>query len=218
MQRKVKAYLSAMPIIDSENELDRLSIECEPQPQSAPSNGSVPSRRRMPSPSPSSISSHSNQSDQKPPRFHVPKFGIYVHNFASKFTFMQISGVESPQAVQKMLNLVQNSKLKSVPTSKQNSYSPVESPLISTISSSRGNSSIKSNSSTPQVVRRIPSFSSTRGNPAYTTELSIDSAASNEDAGNLKFLKMKRERMIYIYILGFHLKRNSTSSIEKRVD
>uniref|UniRef100_A0A914CBY5 Rap guanine nucleotide exchange factor n=1 Tax=Acrobeloides nanus TaxID=290746 RepID=A0A914CBY5_9BILA len=167
MNRKVKAYLATMPIIDSEVELDRLSIECEALPQSAPSNGSSQPRRRMPSPSPSSVSSHSNQSDQKPPRFHVPKFGV-----------------ESPQAVQKMLSLVQNSKVKTVPVSK-NSDSP---------QMSKGTSSIRSNNTTPQVVRRIPSFSNSRN---YTTELSIDSTSSTETNNNL------------------HKKRNSVSSVEK---
>lgn len=121
MLRRVRAYLQAMPIIDSEIELDRISLECEPPALASMQSASVQqlhhnhnqqhpisssststARRRMPSPSPSSLSSQSNQSG-----------GTHSHRSAggmmmgfSKF------GVESPQAVQKMLSLVQNSKIK----------------------------------------------------------------------------------------------------------
>lgn len=98
-------------------------MECEPPaPGTAPipsmsvvmGSGAAPRRHRMPSPSPSSISSHSNQSgDQKQKlMYNMPKFGerfISIVNHKRLFLF---SGVESPQAVQKMLSLVQNSKVK----------------------------------------------------------------------------------------------------------
>ncbi|VDM36624.1 unnamed protein product [Toxocara canis] len=87
MVRKVKSYLAALNVIESEHELDRMSLECEPAQIST-----APTRRRAPSPSPSS---HSNASDQR-------KFSA-----APKF------GVESPQAVQKILSLAQNSRTKS---------------------------------------------------------------------------------------------------------
>lgn len=75
MQRKVKTYLLNMPVIDSEPELDRLSLECEPQAAPAPGSGSAPPRRRIPSPSPSSLSSQSNQSADQKQRMSGPKFG-----------------------------------------------------------------------------------------------------------------------------------------------
>jgi hypothetical protein len=87
MLRKVKAYLGQMPVIDSESELDRISLECEPPapaPPSLPSlhisstnSSTIPVRRRMPSPSPSSLSSHSNQSGEQKQRVHLPKFGTH---------------------------------------------------------------------------------------------------------------------------------------------
>lgn len=85
MQRKVKAYLDKMPTIDQEMDLDRLSLDCEPPANAinAGNSSMPPSRRRMPSPSPSSLSSHSSQSaavaslieQQKQQRMHLPKFG-----------------------------------------------------------------------------------------------------------------------------------------------
>uniref|UniRef100_A0AC35U876 Rap guanine nucleotide exchange factor 2 n=1 Tax=Rhabditophanes sp. KR3021 TaxID=114890 RepID=A0AC35U876_9BILA len=133
MVKKVKAYLEEMKICDNENELDKMSYDCEP-PQNASSGtaSTGTSRRRAPSPSSSSISSHSNQSEQLP-RFHGPKFGV-----------------ESPQAVQKMLSLVQNSRVKSSNNSK--GVSPINSPMMS-------NRSTASKRSNP-TVGRIPSFSS----------------------------------------------------------
>ena len=77
MLRKVKSYLNTLQVIDSESELDRMSLDCEPMPPGASMIGSssaAQQRRRGPSPSPSSLSSHSNQSDQKNQRF-APKFG-----------------------------------------------------------------------------------------------------------------------------------------------
>ncbi len=88
MVRKVKAYLCNLQVVDSESELDRLSLECEPQlntgtlltedvqvlaqHQSICPNwcaGSVSNvsvgRKRMPSPSPSSGSSLSNASESR---------------------------------------------------------------------------------------------------------------------------------------------------------
>lgn len=80
MLRKVKAYLAAMPTIELETELDRLSLDCEPPAHLVGGNSSIPqTRKRMPSPSPSSLSSHSSQSaaliDKQ--RMHLPKFGIF---------------------------------------------------------------------------------------------------------------------------------------------
>uniref|UniRef100_A0A0N4Z7T1 Rap guanine nucleotide exchange factor 2 n=1 Tax=Parastrongyloides trichosuri TaxID=131310 RepID=A0A0N4Z7T1_PARTI len=133
MIKKVKSYLDVMKICDNENELDKLSAECEPPQNSSSGNASTgTSRRRAPSPSSSSISSHSNQSEQFN-RFHTPKFGV-----------------ESPQAVQKMLSLVQNSKIK--PTSNNKGFSPMQSPMLN---NNRGNQK-----RTNAGIGRIPSFSS----------------------------------------------------------
>jgi len=143
MFRKVKAYLKTMPVIDSEIELDRISLECEPPaPGSMPTNGSAgymqsgssaPVRRRMPSPSSSSLSSQSTQSADQKHREKVvgnlPKFGI-----------------ESPHAVQKMLSLVQNSKVKIQasrgysPISVTTQRSPLKPPSMSSGSSQRKSS------------------------------------------------------------------------------
>lgn len=76
MVRRVKSYLANMDVIDNENELDKLSLECEPQVGS--SNSTAPNipfgRRHMPSPSPSSVSSLSGVSDNAK-RAVGPKFG-----------------------------------------------------------------------------------------------------------------------------------------------
>uniref|UniRef100_A0A1I7WWR4 Ras-GEF domain-containing protein n=1 Tax=Heterorhabditis bacteriophora TaxID=37862 RepID=A0A1I7WWR4_HETBA len=89
MVRKVKSYLEGLHVVDVEGELDRLSYDIEPQQQG-------PRPRRAPSPTPSSLSSQSAGSSSTDHR-----------RFAGS-----MFGVESPQAVQKMLALVQNSKMK----------------------------------------------------------------------------------------------------------
>lgn len=108
MIRKVKAYLLDIPFIESESELDRRSMECEPPApgtntlgsgfitnntnNAGQSTGSAfdkaaflrPVRRRMASPSPSSLSSHSTQStstaefQKQQQKIHGPKFGIFT--------------------------------------------------------------------------------------------------------------------------------------------
>ncbi|KAK6039716.1 RasGEF domain protein [Cooperia oncophora] len=105
MVRKVKSYLDGLRVVDSETELDRLSYDIEPQPQG-------PRVRRAPSPSPSSLSSQSAESNSTDQR---------------RFKAGGMFGVDSPQAVQKMLGLVQTSKSKGA-------ASPMPSPA-STVSS-----------------------------------------------------------------------------------
>lgn len=105
MVRKVKAYLEGHQVIDNEMELDRLSYDIEPHVQSrgdfhwvlfkqfsspeflAANRGAI---RRPPSPT---LSTHSSQSAGSSEQRKFP---------GAKF------GVESPQAMQKMLTLVQN--------------------------------------------------------------------------------------------------------------
>ncbi|KAM3725939.1 Rap guanine nucleotide exchange factor [Dirofilaria immitis] len=127
MVRKVKSYLSNLNVVDCETDLDQLSYECEPSHGSA----SV-TRRRAPSPSPSSLSSQSSTSDQH--RISAPKFGV-----------------ESPYAVQKMLSLAQNSRLKQGNSGNLMPISPLQSPLLSSKGVRLRN--------TPLPVRRIPSGS-----------------------------------------------------------
>ncbi|KHJ94971.1 RasGEF domain protein [Oesophagostomum dentatum] len=105
MVRKVKSYLDGLKVVDTESELDRLSYDIEPQQ-------SGPRVRRAPSPSPSSVSSQSAESNSTDQR---------------RFRGGGMFGVDSPQAVQKMLGLVQTSKSKGVP-------SPSQSPAFSSAS------------------------------------------------------------------------------------
>uniref|UniRef100_A0A915JDW7 Uncharacterized protein n=1 Tax=Romanomermis culicivorax TaxID=13658 RepID=A0A915JDW7_ROMCU len=96
MVRRVKSYLSNLNVIENENELDKMSLECEAQPLSSLGvANSSQNRRRLPSPSPSSASSASRTSSEANKRNLQPKFGV-----------------ESPQAVQRMLALVDHSKTK----------------------------------------------------------------------------------------------------------
>lgn len=103
MIRKVKSYLSELPFIESESELDRRSMECEPPAPGTNTLGSGfttnininqnasnnfdkttflrPVRRRMASPSSSSLSSHSTLStstSEIQKRTHMPKFGNFL--------------------------------------------------------------------------------------------------------------------------------------------
>ncbi|VDO26692.1 unnamed protein product [Haemonchus placei] len=91
MVRKVKSYLDGLRVVDSESELDRLSYDLEPQQPGL-------RVRRAPSPSPSSLSSQSAESNSTEQRRFKSGGGMF--------------GVDSPQAVQKMLGLAQASKSK----------------------------------------------------------------------------------------------------------
>uniref|UniRef100_A0A7E4ZSZ7 Rap guanine nucleotide exchange factor 2 n=1 Tax=Panagrellus redivivus TaxID=6233 RepID=A0A7E4ZSZ7_PANRE len=157
MIRKVKSYLATLQVIDSELELDRLSVECEPPPPGTNLGGgsAMQQRRRGPSPSPSSVSSHSNQSnEQKTGQRFVPKFGV-----------------ESPQAVQKMLSLVQTSRVKNQAGAKPHQL-PLSGSGTSKKSSISSGTTANSNTSgnTPQLMRRIPSFNSKSGH----NEMGVD--------------------------------------------
>ncbi|MFH4975287.1 hypothetical protein AB6A40_001996 [Gnathostoma spinigerum] len=157
MVRKVKSYLTGMDVIDSEATLDRLSYDCEPI-QGIPQN----SRRRAPSPSPSSLSSHSSASDQR--KFPIPKFGV-----------------ESPQAVQKMLSLVQNSRIKqgAMNNSSMMLVSPVQSPLTAPRVAR-----VRDVSTT--TVQRIPSLKYSRGIGNITNEIQpVDLSAESSSVTNL---------------------------------
>ncbi|GMR48418.1 hypothetical protein PMAYCL1PPCAC_18613, partial [Pristionchus mayeri] len=126
MVRKVKTYLAELKVVDNESELDSLSLEMEPSTTSsgngerATGSGGPPQRRpisnRAPSPTPSSLSSQSNASG---PQSQSSSGAGGGRGFVgAKF------GVESPQAVQKMLSLVQQSKIKerAAPSSPHNAH------------------------------------------------------------------------------------------------
>ncbi|XP_067008888.1 rap guanine nucleotide exchange factor 2 [Anabrus simplex] len=89
MVRRVKAYLNNMRVITDENELDVLSLKCEPS-GSAPN--SVPVRKRHPSPTLSTTSSTSSTSEGKK--------GVGGTKF----------GAASPQAQLKILSLAEPNK------------------------------------------------------------------------------------------------------------
>ena len=169
MRRKVKTYLAdgGMPVIDVEGELDALSHHCEPNAlvnsfaTFGYNNNSVPAARRR-QPSPSSISSHSSQSlEQQKQKLHQqPKFG-WSENCERQLKESYL-GVDSPQAVQKMLSLVHNSKIRSQasPTAANAPRRPASS----------GGAMFAANPSpqpgggaTPKiaVMRRAPSFNAT---------------------------------------------------------
>ncbi|KAL3982798.1 RasGEF domain family protein [Acanthocheilonema viteae] len=139
MVRKVKSYLSNLNVVECEADLDQLSYECEPSYGSA----SV-TRRRAPSPSPSSLSSQSSTSDQH--RISAPKFGV-----------------ESPHAVQKMLSLAQNSRLKQGSSGNLMPVSPLQSPLLSSKGVRLRN--------TPLPVRRVPSASQHHSTVTTTSDV-----------------------------------------------
>ncbi|CAB3406344.1 unnamed protein product [Caenorhabditis bovis] len=137
MVRKVKAYLEGLHVVDNEMELDAMSYDIEPQPQSARNSSTANATRRVPSPTPSSLSSQS----------------------AGKSSTRAKFGAESPQAVQKMLALVQNSKIKGATNT------------ASTSSSSSGQSAANNNSAaTPRGLQRNVPRVKTRIGPNGTLQ------------------------------------------------
>ncbi|CDW53166.1 rap guanine nucleotide exchange factor 2 [Trichuris trichiura] len=120
MVRRVKAYLNYFQVIDDETTLDRLSLEVEPMASGASSasfggNLAPNSKRSQASPSFSSGSSVSISSAEYGRRCTGPKFGM-----------------ESPQAVQKLLSLVDHSRVRPLPPSRMCSAAAgVSSPPVS---------------------------------------------------------------------------------------
>ncbi|KHJ45107.1 Transcription factor tfb2, partial [Trichuris suis] len=103
MVRRVKAYLNHFQVIDDESTLDRLSLEVEPMANGGATsvpfgNMAAASKRSQASPSFSSGSSVSISSIEYGRRCTGPKFGM-----------------ESPQAVQKLLSLVDHSRVRPLP-------------------------------------------------------------------------------------------------------
>jgi len=102
MVRRVKAYLKSMKVITNEEELHKMSMECEPPQGGLPPPPPINTvRKRNPSPSPSAVSSasstpshYSNTEDKRTGLTAAP----------NKF------GAASPQAVKKLLSLSEQSK------------------------------------------------------------------------------------------------------------
>jgi Rap guanine nucleotide exchange factor 2 len=115
MVRRVKAYLKSMKVITDEEELHKMSMECEP-----PLGGLPPppplstTRKRNPSPTPSAASSASStpshySTGEKPSQFGDEKHRLPQSLLAAapnKF------GAASPQAVKKLLSLSEQSRPK----------------------------------------------------------------------------------------------------------
>lgn len=84
MVRRVKSYLSELEVISDEGQLDRISIDCEPQTSSQTSGGLTATAsatvgnwsNRLKSGSSPSPSSASSQSAEGRRFFNGPKFGI----------------------------------------------------------------------------------------------------------------------------------------------
>uniref|UniRef100_A0A1I7TD96 RA-GEF-1 n=1 Tax=Caenorhabditis tropicalis TaxID=1561998 RepID=A0A1I7TD96_9PELO len=168
MVRKVKSYLEGLHVVDNEMELDAMSYDIEPQVQTAHRGTSSSSAniRRVPSPTPSSLSSQSTGSADQSSRHRLLFNGngsISSAGGGAKF------GVESPQAVQKMLALVQNSKVKGAPP-------PITSPSTSARSSLQRNM--------PRVTgRQVTSAASAQGPVQLNEETSTVTTYYQSDSG-----------------------------------
>jgi len=122
MVRRVKAYLKSMKVITDEEELHKMSMECEP-----PLGGLPPppplstTRKRNPSPTPSAASSASStpshySTGEKPSQFGEEKHRLPQSLLAAapnKF------GAASPQAVKKLLSLSEQSRPKVVASERE---------------------------------------------------------------------------------------------------
>lgn len=104
MVRRVKAYLKNMQVITNEDELHKMSLECEPpsggvpHPPAATVLSTV--RKRNPSPSPSAASSSSST----PSHYSNTTPPTALAGAPNKF------GAASPQAVKKLLSLSEQTK------------------------------------------------------------------------------------------------------------
>lgn len=112
MVRRVKSYLANLTVIEDESRLDQMSLECEPSIASMSTSSltaAMAAAKRQPSPSPSSNSSNSAADQHR--RFVGPKFGA-----------------DSPQAVQKLMTLVEATRIRPRHTGGGGGHSPVASP------------------------------------------------------------------------------------------
>ena len=101
MVRRVKAYLNNMKVITDEDDLHRLSLQCESLTSSAPN--SVQIRKRHPSPTLSTTSSTSSKSEGKKGGFGLGMSNLSLGSASSVNSGVPKFGSASPQAVKKLL-------------------------------------------------------------------------------------------------------------------
>ncbi|XP_055549650.1 rap guanine nucleotide exchange factor 2 isoform X2 [Wyeomyia smithii] len=108
MVRRVKAYLNNMKVTTDEDELHRLSLECEQQGGSTPNNVQV--RKRYPSPTLSTTSSTSSTSEGKKGALGLGMSSLSIGSSGSGNSGAPKFGAASPQAVKKLLSLSEQTK------------------------------------------------------------------------------------------------------------
>ncbi|XP_055644439.1 rap guanine nucleotide exchange factor 2 isoform X2 [Toxorhynchites rutilus septentrionalis] len=108
MVRRVKAYLNNMKVITDEDELHKLSLECEQQGGSTPNNVQV--RKRYPSPTLSTTSSTSSTSEGKKGALGLGMSNLSIGSSGSGNSGPPKFGAASPQAVKKLLSLSEQTK------------------------------------------------------------------------------------------------------------
>ncbi|XP_035917536.1 rap guanine nucleotide exchange factor 6 isoform X2 [Anopheles stephensi] len=108
MVRRVKAYLNNMKVITDEDELHRLSLECEAQGGTTPNTVQV--RKRYPSPTLSTTSSTSSTSEGKKGALGLGMSSLSIGSASSGNSGAPKFGAASPQAVKKLLSLSEQTK------------------------------------------------------------------------------------------------------------
>ncbi|XP_035779151.1 rap guanine nucleotide exchange factor 2-like isoform X2 [Anopheles albimanus] len=109
MVRRVKAYLNNMKVITDEDELHRLSLECEAQGGTTPNTVQV--RKRYPSPTLSTTSSTSSTSGEgKKGALGLGMSSLSIGSASSGNSGAPKFGAASPQAVKKLLSLSEQTK------------------------------------------------------------------------------------------------------------
>ncbi|XP_053673825.1 rap guanine nucleotide exchange factor 2-like [Anopheles nili] len=108
MVRRVKAYLNNMKVTTDEDELHRLSLECEAQGGTTPNTVQV--RKRYPSPTLSTTSSTSSTSEGKKGALGLGMSSLSIGSASSGNSGAPKFGAASPQAVKKLLSLSEQTK------------------------------------------------------------------------------------------------------------
>ncbi|XP_055593445.1 rap guanine nucleotide exchange factor 2 isoform X2 [Uranotaenia lowii] len=108
MVRRVKAYLNNMNVTTDEDELHKLSLECEQQGGSTPNNVQV--RKRYPSPTLSTTSSTSSTSEGRKGALGLGMSSLSIGSSGSGNSGAPKFGAASPQAVKKLLSLSEQTK------------------------------------------------------------------------------------------------------------
>ncbi|XP_052864283.1 rap guanine nucleotide exchange factor 2 [Anopheles cruzii] len=109
MVRRVKAYLNNMKVTTDEDELHRLSLECEAQGGTTPNTVQV--RKRYPSPTLSTTSSTSSTSGEgRKGALGLGMSSLSIGSASSSNSGAPKFGAASPQAVKKLLSLSEQTK------------------------------------------------------------------------------------------------------------